>query len=68
MKNFLVAIVFISMFIGGGNVYASDNKGPMYTVTPVLPENQQKNITDQFDLLVKPGSTQIIQVILKKQE
>ncbi|WP_408869035.1 WxL protein host-binding domain-containing protein [Brochothrix campestris] len=67
MKNFLVAIVFISMFIGGGNVYASDNKGPMYTVTPVLPENQQKNITDQFDLLVKPGSTQIIQVILKNK-
>lgn len=67
MKKFLVAIVFISLFIGGQNVSASDSTGPMYTVTPVLPENQLEKVNDQFDILVKPSSTQKLQVIIKNK-
>lgn len=67
-KYCLLLICLFSLCIFNKEVFADENKDN-YTVEAVLPDNQQKETQDYFDLIVSPNQKQELKVkILNKSE
>ncbi|MDN3079821.1 DUF916 and DUF3324 domain-containing protein [Enterococcus faecium] len=60
-KIFLLITCILTMNIANNSVFADDSS-TNYTVEPMIPENQQKDTQDYFDLLVSPGQKQELKI------
>jgi len=64
IKGLLLCAAVCAIFLTGNSIKAeaSQTSGLEYSVRPVIPENQRNETTAYFDLLMKPGEEQTLQV------
>lgn len=60
-KTILILLCLIGMYTMNTPVFAEE---PAFSVKAVLPENQQGDATSYFDLKMKPGQQQVLEVAL----
>ena len=62
-KCTVVILTLLSIFfLGNSLVFADSNE---FSITPVLPQNQQTDVESYFDLVVTPNSSQTLAITIK---